>query len=165
MFIHSMGIKDLTSKLEIIQEEFKVLYNYDLINQITSRVKSPESIIKKMYRKDVDLTYRNLVENVNDIAGIRIICTTKDDIFLIKDLIQNLVNVKILKEKDYVTNPKESGYSSYHVLAAVPVNIGKDVIDIKVEVQIRTQVMDLWSNIEHDIKYKANGKLSRKTFK
>ena len=164
MFIHSMAIKELISKLEIIQEEFKVLYNYELINQITSRVKSPDSILKKMSHKDIDLTYRNLINNINDIAGIRIICTTKDDIFLIRDLISNLINVKILKEKDYVTYPKESGYSSYHVLVQIPVNIGREIVEVKVEIQIRTNIMDLWSNIEHDIKYKSNGNLSRKNF-
>ncbi|MCI8309884.1 MAG: GTP pyrophosphokinase family protein [Clostridia bacterium] len=162
MFIHSMAIKELTTKLEIIEEEFKVLYNYELINQITSRVKAPDSILKKMKNKDIELTYKNLIDNINDIAGVRIICTTKDDIFMIRDLISNLVNVKILKEKDYVTYPKKSGYSSYHILCEVPVNVGREIVNIKIEIQIRTKVMDLWASIEHDIKYKSNNKLTKK---
>lgn len=91
MFIHSMAIKSLMSKLEILQEEFNVLYNYKLIDNITSRIKTPNSIIKKMKNKSIELTYRNLINNINDIAGIRIICTVKDDIFLIRNLISNLV--------------------------------------------------------------------------
>lgn len=162
MFIHSMAIKDLTTKLEILKDEFKVLYNYELITQITSRVKSPDSILKKMKRKNIELTYRNLIDNVNDIAGVRIICTTKDDIFMIRDLISNLVNIKILKEKDYVTYPKKSGYSSYHILCEIPINVGREVASVKIELQVRTKVMDLWAGIEHDIKYKSNGRLTKK---
>ncbi len=162
MFIHSMAIKELTTKLEIIKDEFKVLYNYELINQITSRVKSTDSILKKMKKKNVELTYRNLIDNINDIAGLRIICTTKDDIFVIRDLISNLVGVKLLKEKDYVTYPKKSGYASYHILCEIPINVGKDVVNIKIEIQIRTKIMDLWASIEHDIKYKSNNNLTKK---
>jgi putative GTP pyrophosphokinase len=156
-----MAIKELTTKLEIIEEEFKVLYGYELISQITSRVKSPDSILKKMEKKNIELTYRNLIDNINDIAGVRVICTTKDDIFLIRDLISTLVNVKILKEKDYVTYPKKSGYSSYHILCEVPINVGRDIVNVKIEIQIRTKVMDLWASIEHDIKYKSS-KLTKK---
>jgi putative GTP pyrophosphokinase len=162
MFIHSMAIKELKTKLEIIEEEFKVLYGYELISQITSRVKSPDSILKKMKTKNIELTYRNLIDNINDIAGVRVICTTKDDIFLIRDLISNLVNVKILKEKDYVTYPKQSGYSSYHILCELPINVGRDIVNVKIEIQVRTKVMDLWASIEHDIKYKSNNKLTKK---
>jgi len=162
MFVHSMAIKTLNTKLEIIQEEFKVLYNYNLIDNITSRVKSSESIINKMKKKNVELTYRNLLDNVNDIAGIRVICNMKDDIFLIRDLISSMVGVRILKEKDYVTYPKKSGYSSYHMLVEVPVNVGRDIVNVKVEIQIRTKIMDLWASIEHDIKYKTINKIDKK---
>lgn len=162
MFIHSIAIKSLTSKIEILQEEFKVLYNYSLIDNITSRIKSPSSIIKKMKNKNIELTYRNLINNINDIAGIRIICNTKDDIFLIRDLISNLVGVKILREKDYVTYPKKSGYASYHILVELPINVGRDIVNVKVELQVRTKIMDLWASIEHDIKYKSNQKITKK---
>jgi len=162
MFVHSMAIKELNSKLEILKEEFKVLYNYELISQITSRVKSPDSILKKMKKKNIELTYRNLINNINDIAGIRVICNTRDDIFMIRDLISNLVNVKILKEKDYVTYPKKSGYSSYHMLIEIPINVGRDIVNVKIEIQIRTKIMDLWASIEHDIKYKSNTNITKK---
>ncbi len=162
MFIHSMAIKELTSKLEIFKEEFNVLYNYDLIDNITSRVKTPDSIVKKMIDKKYELTYRNLINDVNDIAGIRIICTTKDDIFLIRDLISNLAGITVLKEKDYVTYPKKSGYSSYHILAQLPINVGMDIVNVKVEIQVRTKAMDLWASIEHDIRYKSKNKISKK---
>jgi len=115
-----------------------------------------------MKKKKYELTYKSLIDNINDIAGIRVICNTRDDIFMIRDLISNLVNVKILKEKDYVTYPKKSGYSSYHMLIEIPINVGRDIVNVKIEIQIRTKIMDLWASIEHDIKYKSNTNITKK---
>lgn len=116
MFFYESALKQLEIQLQIIKKEFKIMYNYDLIDHIDTRIKEPKSIIKKMEKKKYEKTYSNLIEKVNDIAGLRIVCTLKDDIFFIKDLIKNIPNIHILKEKDYVTNPKESGYSSYHMI-------------------------------------------------
>ena len=113
MFIYSIAIKELKTKIEILQEESKIFYNYELIDHINTRIKTPESIINKMRKKKYDFTYKEMINNINDIAGIRIICPLKKDIFTIKNLIENLSGVNILKEKDYVTKPKKTGYSNY----------------------------------------------------
>ncbi len=165
MFIYSMAIREFKTKMDIIKEEFKVFYDYDLIDHINTRIKTPQSIFAKMEKKQCDFTYKEMIENINDIAGIRIICQLKRDIFSIRDLIAKLPNIHILKQKDYVTNPKESGYSSYHMILEVPVVLSQDIIYVKVEVQIRTLAMDFWANIEHSMKYKANQEISKKKSK
>lgn len=107
MVIYKMAIKELNTKVEIIKEEYKLFYNYDLIDHINFRIKEPDSIIKKMKNKECKLTYKEMIENINDIAGIRIVCSLKKDIFSIKNLLQKLPGVRTIKEKDYVTNPKK----------------------------------------------------------
>lgn len=165
MVIYKMAIKELNTKVEIIKEEYKLFYNYDLIDHINFRIKEPDSIIKKMKNKECKLTYKEMIENINDIAGIRIVCSLKKDIFSIKNLLQKLPGVRTIKEKDYVTNPKKSGYSAYHIILGIPVVLSQQIIYVKVEVQIRTMAMDFWSTTEHKIKYKANNKLSKKDSK
>lgn len=165
MFVYSIAIREITNKLEIMKDEFKYLYGYDLIDHISNRIKSPESIMKKMKKKKYELTYKTLIEKVNDIAGIRIVCNVKDDIFQIKELIESFTDIKIIKEKDYVTKPKKSGYSSYHMIVEVPVNIVGKIVPIKVEIQIRTKAMDFWSTLEHEISYKATSAIPKKVTK
>ena len=165
MFIYEMAIKELNTKIEIMQKEFKVFYDYDLIDHTNNRIKKPESIIQKMKKKECKLTYKGMIENINDIAGIRVICPLKKDIFSIKNLLQNLPGIETIKEKDYVTNPKESGYSAYHIILGVPVMLSQKVIYVKVEVQIRTMAMDFWSSLEHKMKYKPEEKPNKKTSK
>ena len=154
MFLYSAALSELETKINILKEEFKYLYNYELIDNIQTRLKTPESILNKMKDKHYDYTYENLIENINDIAGLRIVCYAKDDIFTINKLIKALPGLRILKEKDYVTYPKKSGYSSYHIILEIPVNLSKKTIYVKVEVQIRTIAMDFWANTEHKLKYK-----------
>ena len=163
MFFYKSALNQLTTQMNIIKDEFKIMYNYDLIDHIETRIKEPKSIIKKMEKRKYEKTYINLIEKVNDIAGLRIVCTLKDDIFFIKDLIKQIPDIHILKEKDYVTNPKTSGYSSYHILVEVPVRLTQKTIFVKSEIQIRTLAMDFWANFEHKIKYKTEQKISKKT--
>lgn len=165
MFIYKMAIKELNTKLEIIEEEYKTLYDYNLIDHINYRIKKPESIIKKMNKKECKLTYKEMIENINDIAGMRIICPLRNDIYAIRNLLQKLQGVEILKEKDYITNPKESGYSAYHIILGVPVTLSKGTIYVKVEVQIRTMVMDFWASMEHKMKYKPQQEIDKKKSK
>ena len=138
-----------------------MFYDYDLIDHINERIKSKESISKKMTKKGIDFTYSKMIENINDIAGVRVICPLKKDIYTIRKLITNLPGIKILKEKDYITNPKKSGYSSYHMILEVPVTLSKNSVYAKVEVQIRTMAMDFWASLEHKMKYKNNKERSR----
>ena len=142
-----------------------MFYNYDLIDHINERIKSKESISKKMTKKGIDFTYSKMIENINDIAGVRVICPLKKDIYTIRKLITNLPGIKILKEKDYITNPKKSGYSSYHMILEVPVTLSKNSVYAKVEVQIRTMAMDFWASLEHKMKYKNNKDVSKNVSK
>lgn len=165
MFFYQSALKQLELQMNIIKDEFKVMYNYDLIDHIDTRIKEPKSIIKKMEKKKYEKTYLNLIEKVNDIAGMRIVCTLKDDIFFIKDLVKQIPDVHILKEKDYVTNPKPSGYSSYHMIVEVPVKLSQKTIYVKCEIQIRTLAMDFWASFEHKVKYKTEQEVNKKTSK
>ena len=165
MFIYKMATKELETKIEIIKDEFKLFYDYDLIDHINTRIKTPNSIIKKMKDKELECTYKDMVENINDIAGIRVICPLKKDIFSIKNMIQKLPGIKTIKEKDYITNPKKSGYSAYHLVISVPVVLSQSIIYVKVEVQIRTMAMDFWSSLEHKMKYKTNREITKKISK
>lgn len=165
MFFYRTALKELEVQMNIIKDEFKIMYNYDLIDNINSRIKEPKSIIKKMEKKGYEKTYLNLIEKINDIAGIRIVCNLKDDIFFIRDLIKNISDIRILKEKDYVTTPKESGYSSYHMIVEVPVRLTQNTIYVKCEIQIRTLAMDFWASFEHKVKYKSDQDISKKASK
>lgn len=162
MFFYKSALAQLTTQMNILKDEFKVMYNYDLIDHIDTRIKEPKSIIKKMEKKQYEKTYINLIEKINDIAGMRIVCTIKDDIFFIKDLIKKIPEINVLKEKDYVTNPKESGYSSYHMIVEVPIRLTQKIVYVKCEIQIRTLAMDFWSNFEHKVKYKSEQEVSKK---
>lgn len=163
MFFYKSALNQLELQMNIIKDEFKIMYNYDLIDHVTSRIKEPKSIIKKMEKKKYKKTYINLIEKINDIAGIRVVCVIKDDIFFIRDLIKQVPDIHILKEKDYVTNPKESGYSSYHMIVEVPVKLSQKIIYVKCEIQIRTLAMDFWANFEHKVKYKTEQNINKKT--
>ena len=165
MFYYKSALKQMELQMKIIKNEFKIMYNYDLIERIDTRIKEPKSIIKKMEKKKYEKTYANLIEKINDIAGIRIVCHLKDDIFFIKDLIKQTPDIHILKEKDYVTNPKESGYSSYHIIVEVPIKLTQKIVYVKVEIQIRTLAMDFWANLEHKIKYKTEKDITKKMSK
>ena len=159
MFIYSVAIKELETKINILKAEAKLFYDYELIDHINVRIKSPESIIKKMQKRNMELTYKDMIENINDIAGIRIVCPLKKDIVTIKEFLKKLPGVNVLKEKDYITNPKKSGYSSYHLILEVPIMLAKQNIYVKVEVQIRTIAMDFWASLDHKIQYKFEEKI------
>ena len=165
MFIYSVAIKELETKINILKAEAKLFYDYELIDHINVRIKSPESIIKKMQKRNMELTYKDMIENINDIAGIRIVCPLKKDIVTIKEFLKKLPGVNVLKEKDYITNPKKSGYSSYHLILEVPVMLAKQNIYVKVEIQIRTIAMDFWASLEHKAKYKSDEEISKKESK
>ena len=165
MFFYKSALKQLELQMNIIKDEFKLIYNYDLIDHIDTRIKEPKSIVKKMEKKKYDKTYLNLIEKINDIAGIRIVCTLKDDIFFIRDLVKQIPDIHVLKEKDYVTNPKESGYSSYHMIVEVPVKPTQKTIYVKCEIQIRTLAMDFWASFEHKVKYKTKSDVNPKMSK
>ncbi len=155
--LYESALKQVNTKLEILNDEFKVIHQYNPIEHISSRIKSPESIAKKIRRKGVPLTVDNIVRYINDIAGIRIICSFTSDIYRIADLIKDQDDVKVIKVKDYIKSPKENGYKSYHMIVSVPVYLSDMVVETKVEIQIRTIAMDFWASLEHKMYYKFEG--------
>lgn len=161
MNIYQMAMVQVKDNLEEVKTNLNSYYNYDVINNINCRIKTPDSIINKMKKKQYSLNYKNLIENIDDIAGIRIVCPFKNDIQKVVEIIQEDPNLEILQEKDYIHNPKKSGYSGYHIIAQTPVNVGNAFANVKTEIQIRSMAMDFWSTTEHKIKYKAKRKLSK----
>lgn len=160
MYLYSQALKTMEQKIDIIKYDYEYLKEYDSIDHVMSRIKSPESILNKMKKDGLKLTYKNMIDNINDIAGIRIICPLKSNIFTIRQYIEEFNDVVIIKEKDYVTHPKESGYSSYHMIIKVPIYINEEESWMKLEIQIRSLAMDFWASLEHKIKYKPSGEIN-----
>ena len=157
MFLYHSAVKEVGTKLEILSDEFQYVHQYNQIEYIKSRVKSPESICKKLKRYGRDESIENMVNYVNDIAGIRIVCSFTSDIYRIADMIGRQNDLTVVSLKDYIRHPKESGYKSYHMLVTVPVFLSDRVVDTKAEIQIRTIAMDFWASLEHKIYYKFEG--------
>ena len=155
MLIYSSALKQISTKLEILNDEFQHVHRYNPIEHIKSRVKTPESIVKKLKKHGYESTIQNMVEYVNDIAGIRVICSFTSDIYQIAEMIRNQSDIKVISIKDYIVNPKKSGYKSYHMLVTIPVYLSDRIVDTKV--QIRTVAMDFWASLEHKINYKFEG--------
>lgn len=158
LLLYDSVLREINTKLEILNNEFKQAHQYNPIEHITSRIKSPESIARKIRKKGLELTVENIVKYVNDVAGVRIICSFTSDIYRIASSISNQDDVTVLRVKDYIANPKPNGYMSYHMIVSIPIFLTNDVIDTKVEIQIRTIAMDFWASLEHKIYYKFEGK-------
>lgn len=157
MLMYDSALKEVNTKLEILNNEFKLNHQYNPIEHITSRIKSPQSIAKKMRHNGRELTVENIVKYINDVAGIRIICSFTSDIYRIADLIAKQSDVQVLKVKDYIMCPKPNGYTSYHMIITVPIFLSNTMVNTKVEIQIRTIAMDFWASLEHKIYYKFEG--------
>lgn len=157
MFLYQSALKEVGTKIEILNDEFHHVHKYNPIEHIKTRVKTPESIMKKLKRYGYDVTIENMVKYINDIAGVRLICSFTSDIYRLAAMIGNQSDLKVLAIKDYIKNPKESGYKSYHMIVSVPIFLSDSVVDTKVEIQIRTIAMDFWASLEHKIYYKFEG--------
>lgn len=157
MFIYNSALKEVGTKLEILNDEFQHVHRYNPIEYIKSRIKSPESIVKKLKRHGYESTISNMSQHVNDIAGIRIVCSFTSDIYRMAEMIGKQNDLTVVSVKDYIKHPKESGYKSYHMLVTVPIFLSDRIVDTKVEIQIRTMAMDFWASLEHKIYYKFEG--------
>ena len=157
IFLYKAAVKEIYTKLEILNDEFKHVHQYNPIEHIKTRIKESDSIVKKLKRYGYETSIENMVKYVNDIAGVRIICSFTSDIYRLAEMIGNQSDLKVLSIKDYIKNPKESGYKSYHMLVTVPIFLSDSVVDTKVEIQIRTIAMDFWASLEHKIYYKFEG--------
>ena len=157
VLIYNSALKQISTKLEILNDEFQHVHRYNPIEHIKWRIKTPESIVKKLKKNGYESTINNMIRYVNDIAGIRVICSFSSDIYQIAEMISNQRDIKVISVKDYIVNPKASGYKSYHMLVSVPVYLSDRIEDTKVEIQIRTVAMDFWASLEHKIHYKFEG--------
>ena len=153
ILLPNSALKEIGTKLEILNDEFQHIHQYNPIEHIKSRIKSPESIVRKLKKKGYDSSLENMVKYVNDIAGIRIICSFTSDIYRIANMLRKQNDIKVLSVKDYIESPKESGYKSYHMLVSIPIYLSDSVVDTKVEIQIRTIAMDFWASLEHKMNY------------
>ena len=155
--LYNAALKQIQTKIAILNEEFHEVHRYNPIEHVKARLKTPESIVKNLKRNGYESTIENMVEYVNDIAGVRVICSFTSDIYRIAEMIAEQDDLTVLAVKDYFKTPKPSGYKSYHMLVQVPVFLSNRVVDVKVEIQIRTVAMDFWASLEHKIYYKYEG--------
>lgn len=157
MMSYKFGIDELMTKITILKEEFTHIHRYSPIEHVSSRLKTPESIITKAGRKNCPLTLDDIRTNIVDIAGIRITCSFISDTYRIADMLSSQSDVKVLEVKDYIAHPKPNGYKSLHVIVEIPVFMSDRVQPVPVELQIRTIAMDFWASLEHKIFYKYDG--------
>ncbi|CUO96325.1 GTP pyrophosphokinase family protein [Clostridium baratii] len=155
---YEFAIEEISTKINILNNEFKLLHDYNPIEHIKTRVKKPKSIIQKLISKGLDPTPENITDNIKDIAGVRIICSFTEDIYLIFNILSNQDDVNVIEVKDYIKNPKENGYRSLHAIVTIPVFLSTGTVNVPVEIQIRTIAMDFWASLEHKIYYKYRNK-------
>lgn len=157
MLVYKFALDELQTKVNILKEEFVMIHDYNPIEHTKTRLKTPESIANKLYRKGGGGSLASIKERIRDIAGMRITCSFTEDIYWISDMLQNQSDLRIVEVKDYIKNPKPNGYRSLHLLVEVPVFMSDRTELVYVEVQIRTIAMDFWASLEHKIFYKYEG--------
>lgn len=156
MMMYKCAIREVQTKAEVLNDEMSVRYHRNPISNITSRVKQPESIAQKLYKKGLPFTVEAIMSNLSDVAGVRIICEFIDDIYTIAAMLAMQDDLKLIKIKDYIKYPKPNGYRSYHMIVEIPVFFSKGKTPMRVEIQIRTMAMDFWASLDHELKYKKN---------
>ena len=157
MFLYESALKQMTMKAEMLNDEFVCRYRYNPIEHIKSRLKTADSIVRKLKQDGYEVTIDNMNTRLSDIAGVRIICSFTSDIYQIADVLERQEDVTVLYVKDYIKHPKPNGYKSCHMVVSVPVYLTDGRRDVKVEVQIRSVAMDFWASLEHKIAYKFEG--------
>ncbi|MEA4987283.1 MAG: GTP pyrophosphokinase family protein [Anaerovorax sp.] len=153
MMMYNSAIREVTTKLEILNDELS-LHKVNPIESIKSRIKEPMSIVEKLHRYGKEISVDAIQESLNDVAGIRVICSFIDDIYKISDMLTKQDDITVIRIKDYIKNPKPNGYRSYHMIVEVPVFFSDHRQMMRVEIQIRTVAMDFWASLEHRLKYK-----------
>lgn len=153
---YKFALDEVETKLNILNEEFQFIHDYNPIEHVKTRIKNPESVMDKLRRKNMDINLENAKEHIRDIAGVRVICSFSTDIYQILEMISQQTDVKVIEVKDYVLNPKPNGYKSLHLIVEIPVFLTNRIENVLVEIQIRTSAMDFWASLEHKIYYKYN---------
>ena len=156
MAYYHCAIMEVETKFNVLDEELSLQYDRNPIESIKSRLKSRDSIIKKLIDKNLPFSLESIEENIRDVAGVRVICSFPEDIYRIADCFLNQDDVKLIERKDYIKNPKKSGYRSLHLIIEVPIFLQNEKKSMKVEVQLRTIAMDFWASLEHKLRYKKN---------
>ena len=154
--LYNAAIRQLTIKFEILNDEFKVNYERSPIHHIESRVKSAASIVNKLLSRGAELTPASARENINDIAGVRVVCCYIDDVYSVADMLLRQSDIRLLREQDYIREPNYNGYRSLHLDIELPIYLSEKTEMVKAEVQLRTVAMDFWASPEHDLRYKAD---------
>ena len=162
MMMYHSAIREVTTKLEILNDELSLDSEKNPIQFIKSRVKEPMSIVSKLNKLDKEFSVESIMTNLNDVAGIRVISSFIDDVYNIADMLVKQDDIVLIDAKDYIKNPKANGYRSYHLIIEVPVFFSQEKQMVRVEIQIRTVAMDFWASLEHQLKYKKNLKGSKK---
>ena len=150
------ALMEVETTFTVLNEQFSLEYDRNPIESIKTRVKSMDGIIKKVRKKELPLTLEAIEENINDIAGVRVVCSFPEDIYLLADCLLRQDDIRLVEKKDYIQKPKESGYRSLHLIVAVPIFLQNEKREMKVEVQLRTIAMDFWASLEHKVRYKKN---------
>lgn len=158
MMQNECALREVETKLNVLNDEFSTIYNYNPIETIKTRVKDPLSIVEKMHRKGIAPTIENIENTLNDIAGVRVICSFPEDIYAIADILTAQDDITLISRKDYIANPKPNGYRSLHLIIGIPIFLSTGKKMMKAEVQFRTIAMDFWASLEHKLKYKHNVK-------
>lgn len=156
MLKYDFALEKLKTELNILIKEYEFNNKYQPVDHIKSRIKTKESAFKKLEKKGYDIDIENLTTHVHDMVGIRIVCSFLSDVYDIVNMIEKSQNLKIVEKRDYIKNPKKSGYSSYHLIVQIPIYLNDEVEYIKAEIQIRTMAMDFWASLDHKIQYKFN---------
>lgn len=154
MMMYTCAIREVKTKLEVLNDELSVRNQRNPIEMIKSRVKKPMSIVEKLQRKGLPISLEAMVDNLDDVAGIRVICSFVDDIYDVADMLVRQDDITVVAVKDYIKHPKSNGYRSYHMIVEIPVFFSDRKKPMRVEVQIRTIAMDFWASLDHQLKYK-----------
>ena len=154
---YSAAMREVQTKLEILDDEFQMKHRRNPIHHMQNRLKTIQSMMEKLRRKQYAVSMQSAVDNLTDIAGIRVICSYVQDVYTVAHLLTSQDDIRLIKMRDYIQNPKPNGYRSLHLIVEVPVFLQEGRILVPVEVQIRTIAMDFWASLEHNLRYKANG--------
>lgn len=156
MTYYRCAIMEIETKFNVLNEQFSFQYNRNPIETISSRLKSPKSIYEKLSRKGYDKDLKTIEETIMDIAGVRVICSFEDDIYMLRNCLLSQDDIYLVQEKDYIKNPKQNGYRSLHLIVDVPIFLQNEKRQMKVEIQFRTIAMDSWASLEHKLRYKQD---------
>ena len=154
--LYSSAVREIQTRLEVLNEEFSILYAHNPIHHVESRLKSTNSIIEKLRRKGCEISMESAKRNINDIAGIRVVCCYIDDVYRVEEMLLRQSDMELVKRQDYIAEPNYNGYRSLHLDLRVPIFLSDHTESVLAEVQIRTVAMDFWASLEHDIRYKKD---------